>query len=326
MLTRKLSLAVLIGVFLGTGVFADDFIDMNTAFDGDLLNTRIGKYVTNVSNLIPDSPTLQNVWSYVPTGRGWFGFGLNASLAFYDQKDVAKIAGNASEFTTTRDLAEFPESIPFLPGVAIDLRAGTGRFDVGIVGMWIDENTLAEYIGGFLGEGNHFYYRMLGADVRYVLIKDGQRNFGISSPFWPDVTLQGGYYFTWVGFGISAGSTENVNAQFRNDTVFFSAQVSKNLPLLTPYIGMKLLFSTTDSEYDWQTERPVKVTYKGKLELYPDGAQFLAATKQGETLAYFQFYGGVGINILPILPITVGAAYNVVTKHFAVNVAVRMVL
>ncbi len=321
MLTKKLSMAALIGVFLASsGLFAADI--MNTHFDGDALNTRLGRYITNVSNLIPDSTSLQNVWSLAPETNGpWFGAGFNASFTFYAQKDVSRLTKDANSFTSSRNLADFPEAIPYLPGIALDFRAGISRLDVGFCFMWIDDDAFSEGMGTFLGEGNHFSYRMLGVDLRYVLVKDGQALFGIGRGLWPAVTLQGGYYFTWLGFGISAGDKERVNAQFRNDTLFFSLQLSKKLPIITPYLGMKLIFSKTDSEFDWETHRPVVA--KGKL--YPGGAHYYSGIDEGEFYTYFQFSGGLGISIIFPHVITIGGVYNVVTNHFGINLSVRAI-
>jgi len=329
MLAKKLSLVVLIGAVLCSGLFAADPSSLsNTHFDGDALNTSIRRYITNVSNLIPDSTSLQNVWSFIPEEDSfWFGGGLNGSFTFYDQKDVGKMTKNANAFTSSRDLSTFPESVPYLPGIAIDFRSGFGRFDFGVVGMWIDDEYITESFGEFLGKGNHFSYRMLGADFRYTLLKDGQSVFGIGAGIWPAISLQAGYYFTWITFGVGAGrlsaglNEEKVNVQFRNDSVFFTVQASKDFFLVTPYLGMRLILSKTDTEFDWETHRPVVVKGVG----YNDGAHYYSGMKEGDFYTYFQFYGGVGFSFLFPHIVTIGGAYNVVTNHFGINMAMRAI-
>jgi hypothetical protein len=304
---------ILIPLCLCQKIYAQNIMDQY--FEGDNLNRTIRSYITNVSNLIPDSTTLQDVWSYVPKNSGFFGVGLSGSVTFLDRRLAAGAVKSSEAFGGTHnDLSKFPTTIPYLPGTAFDLRAGTGRMDVGVSGMWMDDNILANYIGSFLGGSSHFNYRMLGVDFRYVVLKE--------KSLIPSVTVQAGYYFTWMGFGIEAGKTEKVDVQFRNDTYMIAAQASKDFPFLKPYFGAKVIFSKTDSGFSWETDRPVMV----KGTQYSDGASYSSGGKDGDLKAYFQLYGGLGINIL-FFPhmVTLGGAYNVVTNHFGVNAAVRLI-
>jgi hypothetical protein len=322
---RKAVSVLILGFFLSYGLYAQDIMDQY--FEGDDLNRNIRNYIINVSNLIPDSPTLQNVWSYPPSSGVFFGAGLNASITILDRSKLVKnLTSDAGSFTATHDLAQFPTTIPYLPGTAFDIRAGVNRMDLGICGMWLDDNIVANYVGSFLGEGSHFTYRMGGVDLRYALVRDGERIFGLDykyAQFIPAVTLQGGYYFTWLGFGIESGvNTEKVGVQFRNDTYMLAVQLSKSLPLLKPYFGAKAIFSKTDSAFEWETERPVAL--KG-ME-YPDGLQYKSGGEGGAVKGYFQFYGGLGLTFIFPHIITIGGAYNVVTRHFGINAAVRIIM
>jgi hypothetical protein len=312
--------ALLIPLCLCQKVYAQNIMDR--AFDGDSLNRQIRSYIINVSNLIPDSTTLQNVWSRKPGDNWVFGIGLNGSFTLLERKLAASVAKGAEGFGGRHnDLSKFPTTVPYLPGTAIDLRAGSSAMDVGVCGMWMDDNILSDLIGSFLGESSHFTYRMLGIDLRYLVMEEGRWGPQGFRKYSPAITVQGGYYFTWMGFGIEAGNTEKVDVQFRNDTYMAAVQLSKDLPIIKPYFGAKLIFSNTDSGFSWETTRPV--TIKGTP--YPDGASYSSGGNDGELKAYFQLYGGVGINILffPHL-ITIGGAYNVATNHFGINMAVRL--
>jgi len=343
----KRSAALFLLLVLFAGVFAQSVFAQAKEldyFDGDMLNERIRSYVTNVSNLMPDSTTSQNIWSFTPRSSGFFaGIGVNGSVTFLDQKLASRldklIEGGQTFGGDHNDLSQFPESIPFLPGIAIDIRTGAGFFDVGVTGMWLDDTIVtdaaSEYIEGFgstfLGKGSHMSFRSIGADLRYTFIREGQSRLffntvsvnSILRPLLPNVTFQGGYNFTWMQFGISAGSTEKVSVDFRNDTIFMALQVSKTLFFLTPYVGAKLIFSKTDSGFTWETHRDV--LYQG--EPYVGGAIYNSGANLGEFLTYFQIYGGLGLDVLffPHL-ITLGGVYNVVTEHFGVNLSVRLMM
>jgi len=326
MLTIKRVAAVLaLGLGLSAGLFADI---TDNYFDGDVLNRQIRTYIANVSNLIPDSTTLQNVWSMTPKrAGGYFGVGYNASWTFLDRHLADQLAESVEAFGGSQDdLAQFPESIPFLPGMAFDMRGGRGYFDIGMTGMWIEDQSVENSFGStFMGEGSKYAIRSLGFDFRYTMIRDGQsvlfKVVRVPGFLIPAVTVQGGYNFTWMSFGIAAADTEKVNVDFRNDTIFMALQVSKKLPfLLTPYFGMKMIFSKTDSVFSWETRRPVRVNGLS----YLDGAKYNSGGDIGDFSTYFQFYGGFGISLIFPHSLTFGGVYNVVTEHFGINLSVRL--
>jgi len=327
---KRRCVALLLGMVLCGGLFAQNILD--TYFDGDELNRRLRNYTTNVSNLIPDSTTLSNVWSAPPSAGVMFGAGVNGSITLLDRKKVGSLIDSAEGFGGShKDLSEFPEAIPFLPGASVDVRAGGANVDVGLCGMWVDTGILLENLGtGFLGDGSSFSYRSFGIDVRAVLIREreddilfGLVDIGGAADFVPTVTLQAGYYFTWFDFGIEAGK-EKASVEFRNDSYLLALQTSYTLGDarfgVTPYVGAKVIFSNTDSGYSWKTDRPVVV----QGQPYPDGARHTSGGIDGDTYTYFQIYGGVGVSLIFSHLLTVGVAYNVNTSHFGVNAAVRV--
>ena len=320
---KRVAAVSVLGLILCSGLFAQNTNILDTYFDGDELNRRVRNYAINVSNLIPDSTAISNVWSFAPKARGgWFGAGLNGSITLLDRKRVSSLIDDFEGFGGShQDLSQFPEAIPFLPGAAVDLRVGINRMDIGLNGMWVDSDILMENLGtSFLGENSSFSYRSFGVDLRYAIVTDGGKIFSFSSPLLPALTVQAGYYFTWLGFGIESGN-EKVSVDFRNDTYFVALQASKNLVLITPYIGLKLIFSKTDSGFSWETDRPVMV----KGSPYPDGARYNSGGVEGDTFTYFQFYGGLGLT-LTLVEINAGFAYNVVTEHFGISFSARYLL
>lgn len=327
LIKKRVTAAFVLGLILCTGLFAQDFLD--THFDGDELNRRIRNYTVNVSNLIPDSATLLNVWSAPPSATFMYGIGFNGSFTFLERKKAGSLIDSVDGFGgSRRDLSSFPEAISYLPGMAIDVRAGYANIDVGLCGMWIDNGT--KMAASFLGEGSIFSYRSLGFDVRTALIKGGSTKIlfdlvtipSVVAKFLPTVTLQAGYYFTWLGFGIESGN-EKVSVDFRNDSYLFALQTTYGfLPIITPYLGMKLIISKTDSGFSWETDRPVRV----KGVEYPWGARYNSGGIDGETFSYFQLYGGFGISFLLEHIITLGVVYNVSTNHFGINMAIRYIM
>jgi hypothetical protein len=322
---KRVAAVSVLGLILCSGLFAQNTNILDTYFDGDELNRRVRNYAINVSNLIPDSTAISNVWSFAPKARGgWFGAGLNGSITLLDRKRVSSLIDDFEGFGGShQDLSQFPEAIPFLPGAAVDLRVGINRMDIGLNGMWVDTDILMENLGtSFLGENSSFSYRSFGVDLRYAIVTDGGKIFSFSSPLLPALTVQAGYYFTWLGFGIESGN-EKVSVDFRNDSYLFALQTTYGfLPIITPYLGMKLIISKTDSGFSWETDRPVRV----KGVEYPWGARYNSGGIDGETFSYFQLYGGFGISFLLEHIITLGVVYNVSTNHFGINMAIRYIM
>jgi len=322
---KRIVAAFVLGLVLCTGLFAQNIMD--TYFDGDELNRRVRNYIVNVSNIIPDSTTLSNVWSSPPPASFMYGVGANGSITWLDRKSVTSLIDDVDGFGGGHnDLSQFPEAIPFLPGASVDGRIGFSGFDFGLCGMWIDSDALNEELGDdFLGQGSTFYYRSFGVDFRTVLIREKSRRILFNTvtipsavaQFLPTVTFQAGYYFTWLSFGIEAGK-EKVNADFRNDSFLFALQASYDLIILSPYFGMKLIFSKTDTGFSWETDRPVIV----KGQPYPDGAKYNSGGVDGDTFTYFQIYGGLGVG-LSLMQVNVGFAYNVATEHFGISFSGR---
>ena len=172
---QKRMMSVIFGLLLGTGLFAQGF-DIDTNLDGDMLNELLHTYIINVSNLIPDSTTGQNVWAYTPGNhKSFFGIGVNGSLTMSDRTMINRIANNASSAfgnAKNMDMTQFPEGIPYLPAGSIDVRFGSGRFDMGITGMWITTDMLPP-LQVIVGDEAYFAYRTFGADVRYAVLQEG---------------------------------------------------------------------------------------------------------------------------------------------------------
>ncbi len=313
---RKIPLLLLLGFLSGSWVFADT---IDTVLDGDALNNIIRTYADNAASLIPDSATIQNVWSFAPGLRnhGWFAIGLNGSFTMLEQKTVSQILNGGNSFGgSNMDITQIPKSLPFIPAGSFDIRGGTKRFDVGITGMYIESSWLPA-LKGLLGEDSDYKYGTGGVDVRFAIFRDGKL-----FKYMPAITLQAGYYFTWMNFGFaSEGNTEKININLRNDSYMAALQISKeDLLIFNPYVGFKAIISKTDTDFSWNTDRPVMVD-GGE---YPVGMTYNAAGVAGDPKLYLHLYGGLGITFGFEHLLTVGASYNVITNHFGVNLAVRI--
>ena len=317
---KRLIIALVLLTFLCGGLSAQNVMD--TYFNGDDLNSKIRSYSNNIISLIPDTTTLQNIWSIAPNGSFYFGAGVNGSFAFVDRTQVSNIAAGVEAFGANNlDLAQFPDGVAFLPAVTFDARIGFDSFDFGLAGTWLDETILEDAEIKFFGDGSTFAMQSLGLDFRYSI------NDVLSFPrILPVVALQAGYYFTRTTFGIKSentGNTESVKVDFRNDTFLLGLHISKGLManMFVPYAGIRVFFSKTDSDYEWHTNRPVMIDGKA----YLGGAQYYSSTNSGGVEVQSQFYAGVGINFITYSA-TIGGAYNLDTNHFSINFSFRYYL
>jgi len=319
---RITAIALIMGIFLCGWLFAQSaggLIDItNQNLNGDELNKLIRRYVSNVSNLIPDSTTMQNLWAVSPDYNRFWGVGANGSFTFLDRTQTTKLLDGPPSFGgSNMDLGSFSEGLPYLPALALDMRGGYRGFDIGLTGMYFTPEMLQMISDSVLGEGSNFTYGMGGIDLRYTYVPI------IGRAVLPNFTVQAGYFFTYMDFGFKSGGTEEVEINFRNDTYLVALQISKQLGTygfaLIPFVGGKVLFSKTNSGFSWETNRPVSL----KGEIYPDGLGYHSGANEGEHLMYFQVYGGLGIQLLGFVDVTAGVAYNVITEHFGVSASVR---
>ena len=328
---KRIAAVLFISVFLSSGLFAqvniiDDFLD------GNQLNDNINTFIHNMARLVPDSTTTQNIWSYAPRhNRGIFGAGINGSFTMSERKMLGQLVdarGKGEGFGgKDGDILNIPESIPYLPAAALDFRFGVRGYDFGLTGMWTSADLIPE-LASIIGEDSDYTHRTIGFDFRYALITDGRPDFfGIKIPIpaelTPAITAQVGYYFTWMTVGFaSAEASEKVRMDFRNDSYFIALQASKEFLVVKPYVGLRLITSRTDSEYEWETYRPV--THKG-IE-YPYGARYNSGVNARESYNYLHFYGGAGFSFIFDHIFTLGFNYSVFTKHFGVNAALRFLV
>jgi hypothetical protein len=281
----------------------------------------LNKYVINISNLLPDSTTLQNVWSYAPGNNNWwFGVGASASITLSDRRTAAGLidsGGTASGFGGNNvDLNDLPQGVPYLPAGSFDIRVGGGRFDLGVSGMWIDGDTFP-FLTYILGDNSDIMYRMLGFDMRYAILREGAFFNGAS----PSLFIQAGYFFSWMQLGFAGGS-ETIGIDFRTDSYLLALQVSKEFPIFKPFIGMKMVASKTDSAFSWDTSRPVKL----KGNEYASGLSYYSGANDGDTFLYFSLYGGFGLTFIFPHFITASFSYNVITEHFGLSLSARLLL
>jgi hypothetical protein len=317
-LLRK-EIAVLSLFLLGAGIALSA-----QSMDGSIVNSKVAGYADNVSKLIPDVITMQNVWAGAPTKAGSFGLGVTANGAVFSMNKIDDALNGYNQFAgKAASLDSFPDSILFLPAGAGEMRISLPKIpiDIGLTGMGYN-------LGNLIGSDSQYLFWTGGADIRVdvvglILLPIENRAARSNTQsavkdFWliPRLTLIGGYYLSGMRFDFTANG-ENVWFDFKTDTYFFGAQITENLKIIRLFGGVRVVGSGTNIQYGWETDKPIR--FEGTI--YAQGAAYTSPVKQGDDFLYFQVYGGLSLfgDFL-----TAGAMYNIITQHVGVSASVRL--
>ena len=204
---------------------------VGASFSGTLINTTD---ITNAGNLMLEAINAQ------------------FSLSNYIPEELSFIP--LPEFT-------LPEKLP-LPTAAVSARLGgfVIPFDIGLMGIATIPNVLDDVT---LDTYNMKYnFMTLGADVRFALYEGGL--------IMPKISLGVGYIFSKQEYSFSASKSEifydeehpsvcigdyesyaNMDLAFKTHTFFTQIQISKKIFFMTPYAGIRVRFTMSESGYSW---------------------------------------------------------------------------
>jgi hypothetical protein len=282
------------------------------SIDGFIVDSKVAEYADNVSKLIPDVITMQNVWAGAPTKAGSFGLGVTANGAVFSMNKIDDAINGYDQFAgKAASLDNFPDSILFLPAAAGEMRISLPKIpiDIGLTGMGYN-------LGGLIGSDSQYLFWTGGVDLRVDIV--GLFLLRSSKDLWfiPRLTFIGGYYLSGMQFDFTANE-ENVWFDFKTDTYFLAVQITQNLKVIRFFGGVRAMGSGTNIQYGWETDKPIR--FEGTT--YEQGAKYTATVKQGDDFLYFQVYGGLSLfgDFL-----TVGAMYNIMTQHVGVSASVRL--
>ena len=231
---------------------AQDFTnDIEPAFEA---------FADSLASALPFASTLGLNWSDAYIGQfPHFGIGVTVGAVGLPAEAFGVVfdalsGGLGALPVEVEELAD-TFGMPF-PAAAVEARIGGFGlpFDIGLKAGFIPEQVDLSTI---LPEGLSFDYMLLGADVRFNLVKE--------KGFIPDISIGGGYNYLAGGISMAAGedytisdfpvpddpndpsSFVNYNLVLANPVVGFSwesssidlkAQISKQLLFITPYVGV----------------------------------------------------------------------------------------
>ena len=320
------------------------------------LNVQICSITENIlsdfEQILPEANSLSGVQpdafigKLFPSVLPHLSVGINASVtpvkSDFLTNNVKQISSVVADMlaevgaTTGKTFAfdfPFPEQLPY-PAASVSARVGglVLPFDVGLWGITTGQIFHGKSIAG--SPVFDFDYTAFGADVRYAVLE----GLGV----FPKISVGAGYQFVRQNIGIAFA--KDVAIDFEDDdgnkyhgdgrmdsgfnlkvdthTIFGQIQVSKTLLIVTPYLGLKALFTTSNSAYDWKYECSLNET---KINALSDGASKSYTHSFSEVGIQTQIFGGLSLN-LAIFQTSFNAAYNFSSKMFTGSLGMNLKL
>jgi hypothetical protein len=331
-MVMKRAFVVLMILFAATGVFAQNFTfsQFQTAFQD---------FAHGVASALPLDSSVGLNWSDAYIGQ-LPHFGLGATVG------AATIPFSVVSNTITELGGTVPSNLGFLssvgiplPAYSIDLRIGGFilPFDIGLKFGYLPPNVFS---GNFSAD-----YLLWGGDFRYMLVKDHGFTPGISvgvgfTHMSGEVALPGvlGHSINVTSVDIAGtpytlGFTDpSLQFAWSTNVIDLKIQLSKNLLLITPYVGAVLSYGISNAGGGMQsamTLNTIPVTQQqidqinseyGTNFTYQNPGFGVNASANGVATRVF---GGLSVNLF-ILKVGVGAEYELLSGSWAGMANVRL--
>ncbi len=257
------------------------------------INKSASDFTVELTETIMNASVSQNVYAdafigkFLPSIPPHFAAGINTNVM---SLDISTLADAASELNI-----KIPDSA-VLPFFTIDARIGGFflPFDVGATFIKTPKVSLF---------GMSADYFTIGADIRYALLEQ--------TVLLPNVSLGVAYYHSEGFFSAKSGSNSIEFAQNMN-MLSISAQVSKDILIITPFVGGRFTLVDAENTYKWNT---AVAGLNGAGVYMPEFGDKYSVN----------VYGGVGVNLV-FVTITPGVTYDVMNEIVGGTISARFQL
>ncbi|MDR2897828.1 MAG: hypothetical protein LBU99_03360 [Spirochaetaceae bacterium] len=294
---RYISLVTIFAIIIGSG-YAFDILSSPGKIEAGF-DTFIG----DLAKTIPDTAVLPGTWSdgyigkLLPSIPPHFGIGGSFGVTKVDTRGLNEALA---------EMGIAPVSLPkrdnefVLPAWAAEARIGGLflPFDLGVKFAYLDAADL-------FGLGLNYKYTMAGGDIRYAIIEQGLIK--------PNLSIGFGYTYISGDFGFS-GSNFDTSVDYKSHVFALTAQLSKSIIFITPYIGARLLVSKTEGNWAYATSILDLVDYDKK-----------GSYEEAEFKVSGQVFGGVSLNIF-LVKLNLAGSYNFITQVWGASAGLRVQL
>jgi hypothetical protein len=267
-------------VFAAGSLFAFD----PASFDTQKISDGLDDFTQELTVAIPQAATQQNVWADAYIGKLFpsvpvhLGGGFNVGLTHLDTSGLAMAAGQLG--------IDGIKDNYYMPVFTADLRIGgiLLPFDLDLAVMKTGKIGTKQ-----MGADLDFDFLTFGADFRYALI---QGNVVL-----PKVSVGAGYFYNQGTFSASSDYAD-ATIEYKTQTMYVQAQVSKKFLFLTPFAGVRGLVSSSDNSWNWNiTDSTASATLLGLSKKSSD-----SGTVKSDGLDFSelqpQVFAGIGFDFL----------------------------
>jgi hypothetical protein len=286
--------------------------------DIERIQEEASTFADTLASALPFNSTIGLNWSDAYTGNfPHLGFGITAGVTVVDSDKVSPLLTELGY--------SYDSSIPLaIPAAVGEVRVGglILPFDVGLKAGFIPE-TAGEALSSASG-GLTTDYLLVGADVRYALLKGGI--------LIPKVSIGVGFNYLKGSVSTAVGSSESytysdgttdytitadaptLTLEWESKTIDFKVQASKSLLIFTPYIGAGFSYGWSSAGYS------VKSDVTGDIEAMqaalesagidsPDISSTGISYTKSVTGYSARAFGGLSVNLL-IVKLDLTGLYN----------------
>ncbi len=338
---KRLSILIALALIIIVAPLSAQLTDYETFSDGFVA------FADSIAEELPFNTAIGLNWADAYIGNlPHFGLGVTLGVTlvpFGTFADAMQPLGVDLQSEMGSELSGF--GFP-LPGAVLDARIGGLflPFDIGFKIGYIPEEAK-----GFLPNNMNLDYLMVGGDIRYAILEE--------KGWLPDVSIGFGYTYMRGSVsiqGILGGNQQIEKVQYGPDpvldvyvlelqdpdvylnweasTIDFKLQVSKNLLILTPFLGVGAAYGESTAGGGLQSDvliggvpitdaqiEDIKAYYAQSGEPVPDlSARGLIVNSGGKGWAY-RVFGGIGLNIF-ILRLNLNGMYNLTTGALGASI------
>ena len=287
---KNLACMTAVALFAAGSLFAFDSTDV-ASFDTQKISDGLDDFTQELTVAIPQAATQQNVWADAYIGKLFpsvpvhLGGGFNIGVTHLNTSGLAKAAGELG-------IKDIKDNY-YMPVFTADLRIGGIflPFDLDLAVMKTGKIGTKQ-----MGADLDFDFLTFGADFRYAII---QGNVVL-----PKVSVGVGYFYNQGTFSASSDYAD-ATVDYKTQTMYVQAQVSKKILFLTPFAGVRGLVSSSDNSWNWNiTDSTALAAINAYNVLYPANTKKSSdsGTVKSDGLDFNQLqpqiFAGVGFDFL----------------------------
>ena len=286
----KKAVVLAAAVFMSSSVFAfnwEDFVGLPDQYKETVktVNSGMADFSKQLAIAVPQAATQQNVWAdaYIgqlfPSVPPHIGGGFNMGLTHIDTSGIAKAAKELNIKNVKDDY--------YYPVFTADIRFGGVLlpFDFDIAVMKTGKISTDKIPGANLDVD----FFTIGADFRYALLEGGL--------VMPKLSVGLGYFYNQGSFGCDS-SYAKANVDYKIQTMYVQAQLSKQILMFTPFVGLRGLVSKHENDWSWALKEQTAVEALTLAGMASGGSGTEKSDMFDFNAIQPQIFAGIGVSFL----------------------------